>query len=89
MTSSEKAAYLQSIAGLTPTSIVFKAFFGKEEIAEFFRVALVNTIITDFPKVIAQLQVDLKPLARQELRDAIVVKQAELKALRDALDALP
>lgn len=89
MTSSEKAAYLQSIAGLPPTTAEFRLFFGKEAAPDFFRVALLNAILADLPKVISQLQAALKPIAKQELRDAIVVKQAELKALRDALDALP
>ena len=89
MTSSEKAAYLQSIAGLTPTNVTISMQYGKEMIPEFFRIALGNAFVASLPAVISQLQAALKPIAKQELRDAIVVKQAELKALRDALDALP
>ena len=89
MTSSEKAAYLQSIAGLTPTTLELRVRFGKEEAPDFFKTALLNALLADLPRIISGTLNILKPLARQELRDAIIAKQAELKALKDALDALP
>lgn len=86
MTSAEKIAYLKSIFGLKPAGLQLAVTLnGKENIEDFFRIAITGKIPALLDSVNLELQKTLESQAKQELKAEISRVEKRLDGLKKQL----